>query len=147
VKRAITTFILKTLSALCDLFEIEFPPIPSVSAIIVKKGKILVVQVNGNKYTLPGGKLREKETYEMGLERETLEETGMKIKNLKFFNKYPCKVDYPTINYTFTADVDAGELKPSSEGIPMWLNLPEIKNKFIYLDNKLAMTDYFSKNK
>ncbi len=65
----------------------EKKPKVGVGVIVIKDGKILAgkrIYSHGNgTWTFPGGKLEFNETLEECAERETLEETGIKIKNVK----------------------------------------------------------------
>lgn len=120
----------------------EFPPLPTVSAIITSKRKILVIEVDKNQYTLPGGMVKRKEKLTEGLKREVFEETGGSVHNITFFKEYACQVQYPTINFTYLGKIKYKNLIPSSEGIPVFKDLEEIQDKLIYLDNRLAIKDY-----
>ena len=53
-------------------------------AIVLKKGKILLYQRPKGYWYFPGGGVENGETLEKAAVRETLEETGMKIKLQKF---------------------------------------------------------------
>ena len=61
-------------------------PIPTVGALIFNKGDIFLVQTHkwGHTFGIPGGKIKKGETMEEALRREIHEETGMKIKNIRF---------------------------------------------------------------
>jgi ADP-ribose pyrophosphatase YjhB (NUDIX family) len=53
---------------------------------------------------LPGGFLDYAETHEAALRREVLEETGLHIKDLRYFCSFPNQYSYRNVTY-FTADV------------------------------------------
>lgn len=66
------------------------PPWIRLAAIIIEKNKLLLIHRKKDKkeyWVFPGGGLGEKETYEEGLKREGLEETGLKIKPVKLLYK------------------------------------------------------------
>lgn len=128
-----------------SVFKIDIPPFPTVSAIIVKKDKILAVKISDNKYTLPGGIIKGPESIEEGLKREVYEETGLRIYGLKLQGEYVYKVIYPTINFTYFAKTRDRKLKDSPEGKPVWINPKYIKDKLIYSDNKEAVRKYLEK--
>lgn len=86
-----------------------------------------------NFYGLVAGFLETGETLEQCVEREVMEETSLKIKNIKYFGSqpwpYPCGV-----MIGFTADYDGGELHLQDEELSSggWFtlqNLPEIPDK------------------
>ena len=129
------------------IFNFDIQPYPTVSAIIVKGGKILTIKVSKDHYTLPGGMLKGQESFEDGLKREVFEETGLYIGILKLQGQYAFKKIYPTINLTYFAKVIKGKLKPSPEGKPIWLKANKIIDKLIYLDNKAAIKEYLEKKR
>lgn len=53
---------------------------------------------------LPGGFLEYAETHEEALRREVFEETGIKIKDMRYFCSFPNQYSYRNVTY-FTADV------------------------------------------
>ena len=57
-------------------------PIATVGALIVADGKILLIKSGkwSGKFTLPGGKVEEGESLREAVEREVMEELGMKVK-------------------------------------------------------------------
>lgn len=62
------------------------------SAIIVKDGKLLVVkEFEEDEYHIPGGTVKKFETPEKTLERELMEEIGVKLISMKPFGKFNSK--------------------------------------------------------
>jgi ADP-ribose pyrophosphatase len=59
-------------------------PVPAVAALVIKEEKVLMVQRGNppaeNLWALPGGKVRLAETMAQAVEREVLEETGIKVR-------------------------------------------------------------------
>lgn len=70
----------------------EFPdrPVPAVGAIVFRDGALLLVkrgaEPNAGRWSLPGGVLEKGETVESAVVRETLEETGVRVRLLRIFD-------------------------------------------------------------
>ena len=61
-----------------------------LAAVIIDKNKLLLIHRKKEQreyWVFPGGGLEERESYEKGLKREVLEETGSKIKPIKLLYK------------------------------------------------------------
>lgn len=96
----------------------QYPLIAAACMVLVKKGKeILMVRgrnFKGKHYGLVAGFLEPGETLEQCAEREVLEETGLKIKNLKYFSSQPWP--FPSNEMVgFTADYAGGKIKIQKE--------------------------------
>lgn len=84
-----------------------------------KNGKVLLERRKDNgKYCFPGGSIDLNETVIEGLRREILEETGIRIKNIRLFSirsGEKCDFYYPNgditqyVDLNFLADVDGDE--------------------------------------
>ena len=65
-------------------------PSPAVTALILRGNEILLVKraidPSKNKWDLPGGFVDLNENYEKAIEREMMEELGIKLKNIRYFN-------------------------------------------------------------
>lgn len=92
-------------------------PKACVGVMVFKDGKILIgrrkdTATHGpGEYSLPGGHIEHDESFKEAIERETLEEAGVKIKDLKFIcvaNTDAYK-GYQTILINFVADWESGE--------------------------------------
>ncbi len=111
-----------------------FPRIePAVIVLISKEDKILLAkhsQRDQNVYTCLAGFIEAGETAEQAVEREVFEETGIKIKNLKY--KGSQGWPYPDqLMLAYTADYASGELLIQKEELEdaAWFsraNLPQI---------------------
>ncbi|HUC88763.1 MAG TPA: NUDIX domain-containing protein [Candidatus Paceibacterota bacterium] len=96
--------------------EIQKPKV-GVAVLIIKEGKILLGKRIGKHalgtYGFPGGKLEYMESFEECLKRETFEETGIEIENIKF-SFVTNLTAYPPSHFVhlgFTADLKSGEPK------------------------------------
>ena len=104
-------------------------------AVIINKQRLLVHARNfrGTFNGLVAGFLEPGETLEECVHREVLEETGLHIKNLKYFGSQPWP--YPSgIMIGFTADYESGNIKLQQEELSAGAfytkdNLPEIPKK------------------
>ncbi len=135
----------KLIRLLYFILREEVRPVISVSAIIVRQNKFLVLDLTYFKgYCLPGGHVNAGETLEEALEREVSEETGLRIVAQKYFNSYANYFHkFPKICTSFIVEAE-GKLKDSEEGKLLWLTAAELKGKFAYKDNEMALKDYLS---
>lgn len=91
-----------------------FPRIePCIIVLVHRDDKILLarhVQRNQNIYACIAGFMEAGETAEQAVEREIAEETGIKVKNIKYFGSQSWP--FPSqLMLGFTAEYDSGELK------------------------------------
>ena len=91
----------------------SYPPIATAIIVLVRKGdEILMVHARnfrGNFYGLVAGFLEAGETLEECVEREVMEETGLRIKNITYFGSQPWP--YPSgLMAGFVADYAGGEI-------------------------------------
>lgn len=116
--------------------EIWPSPSPAVITLIHKGDEVLLVRGRNFRtdfYGLVAGFVETGETLEEAAKREALEETGIKIKNLRYFGSQPWP--YPCgIMVGFNADYESGEIHLQEEEIAKgaWFkadNLPTIPEK------------------
>ena len=112
-----------------------------VGVMIFKDGKVLLGKRKGShasgEYTFTGGHLEYKESLRKAAERETLEEAGIKIKNLKFLcisniDRYENRQD---IVIGFTADWESGEariMEPEKSDGWGWYGLDDLPQPLFY---------------
>ncbi len=109
---------------------------PAVITAIVNDGKLLMAQHNhipGNRYGLIAGFVEAGETLEEAVQRETMEEVGLKVKNIKYFGSQPWP--YPhSLMIAFTAEYAEGEIKVDGDEITQakWFspeNIPPTPSK------------------
>ena len=90
-------------------------PRVGIGVMVFKDGKILLQQRKGShgggEYAFPGGHLEYMESFEECAIRETLEEAGIKIKNLKFLllSNLTSYAPKHYVHLNFVADWESGE--------------------------------------
>ena len=99
--------------------------------IIKRENKILLVKradndVEGGKWSIPGGKIDDGETKEVALKREIKEEMNCEIIEFKFFKKYNWNFDMPIETNYFVGDI-SGDIKLQEEELSeyKWFDLNE----------------------
>lgn len=126
------------ISKRCDKCGKEiWPQLSTAIIVLVHRGNdVLLVHANnfkGNFFGLVAGFVETGETLEEAVHREVMEETGIKIKNLRYFGSQPWP--YPCgLMIGFDADYDGGliKLQQSELSAGSWFNrknLPEIPEK------------------
>ena len=89
----------------------------AILALIQKEDSLLLVHARnfrGPFHSLVAGLLETGETLEECVAREVMEETGLKIKNIKYFGNQPWP--YPSgLMVGFIADYESGEIKLQEE--------------------------------
>lgn len=122
----------------CPECRQEFYPhiSPAIIVRITRGDSILMVRARnfrGTYYGLVAGFLEAGETLEECVHREVMEETGIRIKNLKYFGSQPWP--YPSgVMIGFTAEYESGDIKLQDEELCAGAffdrdNLPEIPRK------------------
>lgn len=114
-----------------------YPPVSTAIIVLVRRGKeILLVRARNFRGTFHGlvaGFLEAGETLEQCVEREVMEETGLRIKNIRYFASQPWP--YPSgLMVGFTADYEDGIIKLQADELTAGAffsrdNLPELPQK------------------
>ncbi len=114
-----------------------YPPISTATIVLIRRGKeILLVHARnfrGTFYGLVAGFLEVGETLEECVQREVMEETGLRIKNIRYFGSQSWP--YPSgLMVGFVADYESGEIKLQEEELTAGAfyskeNLPEIPSR------------------
>ena len=115
---------------------------------IEKDGKYLMLhrvkkenELNRDKWVGIGGKFEDKESPEEANLRETLEETGLTLKNAEYrgivtFVSDKWETEYMHI---FHSDSFTGEIKECDEGTLKWIDKQELYNKPIWEGGKIFL--------
>ena len=110
--------------------------IVAVNGMIHRGGKFLIVKRNDEeiafpgKWQIPGGKLEAEENCKDCLMREVMEETGLKVKNLKLLKDYEfTRPDgHHVVGIVFLCDWESGEVKLSDAHTDFkWVTVEEAK--------------------
>ena len=123
----------------------------AVRCYLVKDNKVVVTKYKeGNKkvgyYEIPGGKIEEGETSEQTAIREMKEETGLKIKNLKY--KGNMIIEYPNRIFNFEVFIcneSEGEPQDFEENTSEWIEINELLKKERILSNIMILDRFFIK--
>ena len=106
------------------------------------------INFKGTFFGLVAGFVETGETLEECVRREVMEETGLTIKNIKYFGSQPWP--YPSgIMIAFTADYESGELRLQKEELNKggWFtreNVPELSGKIS--NGRKLIDDWLSEN-
>jgi len=125
----------------------EIPPKATVSVLIHdKKNKILMLKLSyKDGYSLPGGSVKEGETFERAAMREFAEEVGGKITDLKYLGSFVGKKgNYSNLHVCFKAKIVKNKLKSSYEGKPEWISLEKAEKLSVFEDVRKAILKYKS---
>ena len=114
-----------------------YPPVSTAIIVLIQRGEeILLVRAKNFRGTFHGlvaGFLEAGETLEQCVEREVMEETGLRIKNIRYFGSQPWP--YPSgLMVGFVADYAGGEIKLQADELTAGAffskdNLPELPRK------------------
>ena len=107
----------------------------------IKDGRLLLVKPtgDGDRYDIPGGKIKFGESREQGLYRECLEEVNLKIKKAKFIGKD----DEREKNYFIVTEWD-GEIFLQAEELEKyrWVTLETVDHYYLTKTAYKGFTDY-----
>ncbi|PKL67029.1 MAG: NAD(+) diphosphatase [Methanobacteriales archaeon HGW-Methanobacteriales-1] len=123
---------------------------PAVITAIVKEGKLLMAKhtyTRSNMYGLIAGFVEAGETLEEAVQRETMEEVGLKVKNIKYFSSQPWPFPH-SLMIGFTAEYESGDIEVDGAEIAhaKWFevnDLPEMPSR-ISIAGELI--DWYIKN-
>ncbi|HEY3930897.1 MAG TPA: NUDIX domain-containing protein [Verrucomicrobiae bacterium] len=140
-------------------FEESQPPLATVGALIFNsKNEALMIRTHkwSNLWGIPGGKIKWGETSENALRREILEETGLKISDIKFVLVQDCihskefyrDAHFVLLNYTCRCAGKNLRVKLNDEGREFrWLKLAEAKKMKLNKPTKVLINAVLKKQK
>lgn len=111
--------------------HMNFPRLsPAVITAIVKDGKLLMAKHSyglKDRYSLVAGFVEPGETIEEAVERETEEEVGVKVKNIKYFSSQSWPFPH-SLMLGFTAEYEGGKIQVDGKEIldAKWFSAEEI---------------------
>ncbi|MBI2449739.1 NUDIX hydrolase [Candidatus Pacearchaeota archaeon] len=135
-----------------DFNKRKYPTVKAtVAGILLKNGKILLTEraldlKEGGKWCIPGGHIDIGETALQSVKRELKEETGLKMKNPKFFNYYdeyvPRLKTHAVVLVFYSSP--SGKEKSNHEVVNQkWFSKKEIKNLKLAFYHKNILNDFF----
>jgi len=141
------------ISKRCEMCGKEvWPQLATAIIVLIRKGKDQVLLARGRNfksefYGLIAGFVETGETLEQAVEREVMEETGLRINNIRYFDSQPWP--YPSgLMVGFTADYESGEIHVQREELKKcaWFHrdhLPTLPEK---LSIARRLIDYWIEN-
>ena len=138
-----------------ECHEHFYPQIaPAVITAVLKEGKLLLAHnrnFTSGVHSLIAGFVESGESLEQAVAREIMEETGIKVKNIRYYSSQPWP--FPnSLMLGFVAEYDSGELQPdgfeletagwySPDNLPLLPDHGSIARKIIddFINNKLRL--------
>jgi phosphoglycolate phosphatase len=143
------------LKPLAKKIEESHSPLATVGALIFNsKNEALMIRTHkwSNLWGIPGGKIKWGETSENALRREILEETGLKISDIKFALVQDCihskefyrDAHFVLLNYTCRCAAKNPRVKLNDEGREFrWMKLAEAKKLKLNKPTKILINEVF----
>ncbi|GHO86048.1 NUDIX hydrolase [Dictyobacter formicarum] len=131
-------YITKSLACICFnilnfLLGGNLPPFGCVCMIVEKDQQFLLIEQPGGILAFPGGFMKWRESPEQALIREGKEETGLELRPLDLVGFQPGISQgihqMSTLTLIYQVEAIGGDLRPSSEGRPLWLSADELQKR------------------
>jgi NAD+ diphosphatase len=130
---------------------VNYPRIsPAIITAIVKENKILLAHGNHFKnkmYSVIAGFVEPGETFEDCVQREVMEEVGIRVKNIRYFGSQPWP--FPnSLMVGFTAEYESGEIKVDEKeiGDAGWYSVDEFPETPGHGSIARKLIDWFIEN-
>ncbi|MCD6291312.1 MAG: NUDIX hydrolase [Anaerolineae bacterium] len=111
----------------------QFPPVLSVSALIVRDGEVLLLRRPDGRFSLPGGVVRYGETCPGAVQREVREETGLDVVAESLVGIYsdPRRSGrFHSVSILYQCRPISQTLHDSYEGRPQWVSLRHLPDNW-----------------
>jgi NAD+ diphosphatase len=111
-----------------------YPPVAPAVMVLIKKGReLLLARKVGNpviRYSALAGFVEPGETLEQTIRRETMEEVGVEVTNIRYFGSQPWPFPH-SLMIAFVADYAGGEIRPDGVEIEeaRWFDAAELPNR------------------
>jgi ADP-ribose pyrophosphatase YjhB (NUDIX family) len=134
----------------CDFVHYGNPK-PCVGAVIIRNGKVLLIQRANEPYKnywdFPGGFLEAGESAEEGLKRELAEELKIAIKIVRLLSIHPDTYGpggVATLNIYYSCKISQGVISPNQTEVAAagWFMLDKLPSKLAFEHVELVMKDW-----
>ena len=129
--------------------ELKYTKRPRAYAIIERKKDNKIAIATDGEYFFLGGGIEEGETETQALKRELIEESGYRIKNIKFFDKVKAWADggdrgpLDVTATIYTAEFDKKVTEPIEKDHKiLWIDPTEYKNKLYHEYQRYLLEEY-----
>jgi|SRR3989344_672019 len=135
--------------------KVNFPVVKATAGcILIKDNKVLLtkrkVRIENDKWCIPGGHMDIGETPEETVRRETKEETGLNIKNLKFLsyeNEFMPELKNHSLVLMFQGTPEGKESNNDEVSEQKWFTKEEALKLDLAFNHKDILIKYFNKTK
>ncbi len=115
-----------------------FGALNAAVGVIRNRDRFLVIERNdGRGVSFPGGIAMPWETAETAVQREILEETGLRVTKSILKLSYFSREEVPVNLSVFEVETD-GQLRGSWEGTPSWISLNDLRERVIPSQRRIA---------
>lgn len=125
-------------------------PVPTVDAVLQRNSKVLMIRRKKDPYkdflALPGGFVREGETAEDAMKRETLEETSLEVEPIEILGVYSSPNRDPrkhVMSVVFIGIITGGTERAGDDATDIkWIDLDGLESLSLAFDHRQILADY-----